>query len=729
MDRILVNLPGQIGRAKRVTLGGREYITAPMSLIVPGVLPGSKGPLYYPPEECAANSSDWDNMKLVVRHPFDPLTGEYVSASTPGVEDIGFARSSVFKGKLRSQGFFDVEKVRNADKELAPEHKMLPRLLSGKPIELSTGLYTDNEEAPVGANHNGRPYTHIARNYRPDHIAILPDAAGACSIKDGCGVMVNSAPETNQRRGIVENHGWLYRLGQALGLVSNDMMDDSPGGFDDEGEAQESATGQSKPAKVKKPPKPHAAAAAGSAEAATRIQQMHGNAQARHDQNNRFLPVGGKLDVKGLSKAAQKGHSELYSKIDPTAVSKLVGPKNGPNDIGRDADKLTKKPGEPLQGDTTIDYEKVIGTDKSYIPTPTHNHEDAMIDVANLFGGGTPHDASKQAAAATVQADHPPAHEPALAAVGHSKDGNAQDAADSHEDAAESHEDQATAMRGKGDENGAQDHDQAAALHRKAASMHAATCNSNGGPTVNRASLIAHLTNNCSCFKGKDAAALNSLSDSALATLASQSAVANAAKKGFRIGTKHYGFNATGAIVLLNEKAEGSNADAIGSGSIEAGGEKSRGYEGEQEESAANPRSPADEHEKGEKVGAGVTKNRLTPEEQEDLMFARNEKNKLKMSLITRLTSNVQEPVAKARHIAALGKKTLNELRNLVELMGPQQDRSPSSVFNAEAPGGFLGAQEDVNANAASSDDDVLTILTMNELNEQDKRGAKAATA
>jgi hypothetical protein len=52
-------------------------------------------------------------------------------------------------------------------------------------------LFTDNETAPPGASHLGRPYNFVARNYRPDHLAILPDQRGACSIEDGCGLNTN----------------------------------------------------------------------------------------------------------------------------------------------------------------------------------------------------------------------------------------------------------------------------------------------------------------------------------------------------------------------------------------------------------------------------------------------------------------------------------------------------------------------------------------------------------
>jgi hypothetical protein len=182
-----------IGKLRRATVNGRDYLVAPITSIVPGVLKGSKGPLYYPPEEFAANVGSWDGMPLTVWHPTDPLTNEFVSASAPGVwenQGIGRVRNSRFNGKLRHEGWFDEELTLAADKRFGTD--IWNRLTSGRPIELSTGLFTDNEEAPPGAKHNGRPYVEVVRNYRPDHIAVLPDQVGACSIKDGCGVMVNS---------------------------------------------------------------------------------------------------------------------------------------------------------------------------------------------------------------------------------------------------------------------------------------------------------------------------------------------------------------------------------------------------------------------------------------------------------------------------------------------------------------------------------------------------------
>jgi len=187
METILANMRG---RARVATENGREYRVASASIIVPGVLNGSKGALHYPPEEVQANPGVWNNVDLVVYHP--QVNGQHVSAkdrSVPRESFIGFTRNDKFEGgKRRVEAWFDVQAVKNYDTVLRSQGKpeIMPRLEKGEPIELSTGLFTDNEAR--SGSWNGKGYTHVARNYRPDHLAILPDQKGACSLDDGCGV-------------------------------------------------------------------------------------------------------------------------------------------------------------------------------------------------------------------------------------------------------------------------------------------------------------------------------------------------------------------------------------------------------------------------------------------------------------------------------------------------------------------------------------------------------------
>jgi hypothetical protein len=187
METILANVRG---RARSTTLEGREYRVAPATIIVPGVLNGSKGALYYPPDEVQKNPGAWNGVPVVVYHP--QVNGLHVSASDPAVPSevrVGFLRNDRFEnGRRRADVYFDVQAVRNYDSKLQAQGKpmILPRVERGEHIELSTGLFTDNQEKK--GSDRGRPYTHVALNYRPDHLAILPDERGACSIQDGCGV-------------------------------------------------------------------------------------------------------------------------------------------------------------------------------------------------------------------------------------------------------------------------------------------------------------------------------------------------------------------------------------------------------------------------------------------------------------------------------------------------------------------------------------------------------------
>lgn len=174
---------------RRAKLNGRDYIVRNLRLIVPGVLPGSMGPLLYNSDVVSRELDAWNGMPLVAYHPKSKG-----SARTPEVLDkqgLGFAFRASFDGALISEGWFDVENVKRVDEGLPAGVKLLPRLEASEPVELSTGLYTVHNAAK--GKHNGRDYIGVIQSMKPDHVAILPDQVGACSLKDGCGVVVNGA--------------------------------------------------------------------------------------------------------------------------------------------------------------------------------------------------------------------------------------------------------------------------------------------------------------------------------------------------------------------------------------------------------------------------------------------------------------------------------------------------------------------------------------------------------
>ena len=189
METILANL----GKPRRVKHRGRDYLVTSASLIMHGVLSGSQGALYYPLDEIKSNPLAWNGVPIVVDHPI--RNGSHVSARDPDVlEESGighvFRANADGNERLASEAWFDVDATRNYDQRKGTS--ILKDLEAGKVVELSTGLFTDNHPAPSGSIFNGKPYTHIARNYRPDHLALLPRQKGACSASDGCGFNINT---------------------------------------------------------------------------------------------------------------------------------------------------------------------------------------------------------------------------------------------------------------------------------------------------------------------------------------------------------------------------------------------------------------------------------------------------------------------------------------------------------------------------------------------------------
>ena len=185
MEKLIANITS--GKVRKTFLHGRPHIVVPVSMIVPGVLNGSGGPILYTREENVKSVNLWNGMPVTVNHPVDD-DGTPTSARSPGILDkwaIGTVMNTSSNGKLVAEVFLDVNRTNQLDRRIIRD------IERGKPIELSTGLFMDKEKAPEDSVHNGEPYDFIARNFRPDHLAILPDEVGACSIKDGCGVLVN----------------------------------------------------------------------------------------------------------------------------------------------------------------------------------------------------------------------------------------------------------------------------------------------------------------------------------------------------------------------------------------------------------------------------------------------------------------------------------------------------------------------------------------------------------
>lgn len=157
---------------------GRDYLVVPMVMLVEGVHNGSNGPLYYPKEELSKTPQVWNHKPVVVYHPSG-------SACDPDIltnRKIGVIMNTKYEeGKLKAEAWLEEERIKKVDE------RVLEAIQKNQMLELSTGLFTDNEN--MEGEWNKEPYKAIVKNFRPDHLAILPDQKGACCIEDGAGFL------------------------------------------------------------------------------------------------------------------------------------------------------------------------------------------------------------------------------------------------------------------------------------------------------------------------------------------------------------------------------------------------------------------------------------------------------------------------------------------------------------------------------------------------------------
>jgi hypothetical protein len=164
---------------------GKKHLIVPVIMMVEGVHHGSHGPLLHQINELGHFPEAWNGMPIVINHP--EIDGQPVSANDPEImeqQTIGRVYHTKVDGhRLRAEAWIDEEKLQQLSAEL------LAQFQKGELIEVSLGMFSDEEK--VTGDWNGETYEAIARNHRPDHLALLPGGVGACSCADGCGIRLN----------------------------------------------------------------------------------------------------------------------------------------------------------------------------------------------------------------------------------------------------------------------------------------------------------------------------------------------------------------------------------------------------------------------------------------------------------------------------------------------------------------------------------------------------------
>lgn len=200
------------------TLDERAHLVAPVVAIRAGVLNGE----LVPAEEIGRYVDAWNGIPLPIGHPRE--RGAYVSANRPDLletQSVGrFFNARFEDGALQGEIWVDIEKAR----QLGPAGQVvLERLEHNEPLEVSTAYFRDIEER--SGVWEGKHYSGIARNLRPDHLALLPYQIGACSWVDGCGAPRANEEEEKKGRGGGIVVDWFARqltnVAKMLGLNTN----------------------------------------------------------------------------------------------------------------------------------------------------------------------------------------------------------------------------------------------------------------------------------------------------------------------------------------------------------------------------------------------------------------------------------------------------------------------------------------------------------------------------
>lgn len=174
------------GEARTETLMGREHLVYPAVLVREQVLVNNLGRTFLPYAEIRASVDQWSGMPVVIRHP----PGNR-SARQPGIlnrQGVGWIyQPRASRKALRAEIWLDTERLR----DVQGADEVVENVEAGGIPEVSTGF--DAAVTMVAGTHDGREYDLVFSQLRPDHLALLPDQTGACSVEDGCGLARNAA--------------------------------------------------------------------------------------------------------------------------------------------------------------------------------------------------------------------------------------------------------------------------------------------------------------------------------------------------------------------------------------------------------------------------------------------------------------------------------------------------------------------------------------------------------
>lgn len=165
---------------------GRDHVVAPTVALVGDIVMqarGSIGPELVPAALLARAPVQWNGRPVVLRHPAG------VTANNPNVlesQGLGVVFGAEFKNNaLQMEAWLDVDRaLKIGDEALA----VVNAVSNNETINVSIGAMVRIDPTP-GVTADGRSYSGVWTEIVADHLAILPDEVGACSVAHGCGTV------------------------------------------------------------------------------------------------------------------------------------------------------------------------------------------------------------------------------------------------------------------------------------------------------------------------------------------------------------------------------------------------------------------------------------------------------------------------------------------------------------------------------------------------------------
>lgn len=182
LERVVFNLQGK--GVRHAKLNGRDHLVVPAVMMTEGVHEGSAGPGYYSEEALAKSDFAWNHMPIVVYHSQDD-NGKPITARSEDFlnrRKIGIVLNTKTSGKKqRIEAWLDYKLTKKVDK------RIIAAIENKQKVEVSTGIGCDRVRKK--GKWGEETYKWAAVNINPDHLAVLPDQEGACSVKDGAGLL------------------------------------------------------------------------------------------------------------------------------------------------------------------------------------------------------------------------------------------------------------------------------------------------------------------------------------------------------------------------------------------------------------------------------------------------------------------------------------------------------------------------------------------------------------